>query len=130
MSGDPAAAESLLQKKLAFSIIQYLNDISSKAPEGVDVESLEVATQCLGQAFALDVSDEEQKKQHAIGTSLDQIFKYGLVLDSTEGTPLSAMLKNALNVDPNSKVEVKTPEQSLYSFYNYIYHITNLIQFE
>lgn len=114
MSDAAAQAESLMNKKLAFSIIQYLSDISAKAPEGVDVESLEVATQCLGQAFGLDITDEEQKKQHSIGTSLDQIFKYGLVLDASEDTPISSMLKKALNIDPSASTPVKTPEESMY----------------
>jgi len=106
------ATDPMFEKKLVFSILQYLSDRSAQAPEGIDVESLEVAIQCLGQAYSLDTSDEEQKKEHSIGTPLDQIFKYGLVLDSAEDTPLSGLLKRALNTEKQEPA--KSTEEALF----------------
>ena len=88
---------SEIQQKLVFSILQHLTEVSAKAPEGVDVESLEVAIQCLGQAFSMDVADEEHKKQYAIGSPLEHIFKYGLALDASEDSPISGLIKKALD---------------------------------
>jgi len=99
-----------VQKKLVFSVLQYLNGISESAPEGVDVESLEVAVQCLGQAFSIDVTDEEQKKDLEISASLDQLFKYGLALDTADDTPITRILKQA--VDTVGKAKDQTPPKT------------------
>jgi len=117
-------ADSLIEKKLVFSILQYLTEVNSKAPEGVDVESLEVAIQCLSQAFSLDVNDEEHKKQHAIGSPLDQVFRYGLVLDASEDTPISGLLKKALNTA--EKNPIKSREEQIFEekFEQYLKSLT------
>ena len=85
-----------IEKQLVFSILQYLSSVSQSQREDIDVESLEVAIQCLGTAFALDVNDEAQKEEFATETSLKEIFKYGLVLDKSENTPLGNMLKQVI----------------------------------
>jgi hypothetical protein len=85
-----------VEKKLLFSVLQYLTDLSASNPEGVDVESLDVAIQCLGTAFSLDVTDEEQIKSLGLATSLKEIFKYGLVLDASDDSPISSMLKTVI----------------------------------
>jgi len=91
-----------IEKKLVFSILQYLSSVSESKRDDIDTESLEVAIQCLSTAFALDVNDEGQKEELSTETSLKEIFKYGLVLDKSENTPIGNMLKQVIkNTESN-----------------------------
>ncbi|KAI8805329.1 hypothetical protein BJ742DRAFT_412327 [Cladochytrium replicatum] len=52
--------ESQLTKKLAFAICEYLSDsIKAGTIKEDDAEGIEVAIQCIGEAFGVDVSDRD-----------------------------------------------------------------------
>merc|ERR1712137_678571 len=111
-------------KQLVFSILQYLSSVSQSQREDIDVESLEVAIQCLGTAFALDVNDEAQKEEFATETSLKEIFKYGLVLDKSENTPLGNMLKQVIKTSENDPIQSREEKIFEEKFEKYLAALT------
>ena len=64
--------------KLVFSILNYLTKVSQDKPAGVDTESLEVAIQCIQQAFNVSLEDADQKEQNSVPISLEKIFAIGV----------------------------------------------------
>ncbi|KAL2919509.1 Small glutamine-rich tetratricopeptide repeat-containing protein 2 [Polyrhizophydium stewartii] len=55
------------KKKLAFAICQYLQDnIKDGTIKTDDVEGIEVAIQCIGEAFGVDPADAAQQEQYSI----------------------------------------------------------------
>ncbi len=72
-------AQDLLHKRLIFSILQHLNTFVANGPSsGVDVEGLEVAIQCVGSSFGVDINNADHQAQYGIPVSLPQIFVAGL----------------------------------------------------
>ncbi|KAF9163389.1 hypothetical protein DFQ27_002916 [Actinomortierella ambigua] len=64
------------QKRLVFSILEFLQtSINNGTIKQDDQEGIEVAIQCIGEAFNVDVTDEEQAKELSIKpASLTSIF--------------------------------------------------------
>ncbi|KAJ3042548.1 hypothetical protein HDV00_007082 [Rhizophlyctis rosea] len=55
------------KKKLAFAICEYLQQsIQNGAIKADDAEGIEVAVQCIGEAFGVDPTDDEHQKQYSI----------------------------------------------------------------
>jgi hypothetical protein len=71
----------LMHKRVAFSIIQYLNGLTQAVavPAGLDKEGLEVAAQCIASAFGVDASNAEHQSQYAVPFQLTDIYNYGLL---------------------------------------------------
>jgi len=80
MQAPPVDDETFAKRSLVFSFLEFLSQQSSS--EGslvVDSEGLEVAQQCLGEAFGLDINNQEQKQQYSIEPlSLLQVFSSAL----------------------------------------------------
>ncbi|KAF8736030.1 hypothetical protein AX14_001032 [Amanita brunnescens Koide BX004] len=64
------------QQRLVLAIIDFLNQsINDGTAKSDDKEGLEVAIQCIGEAFSVDPSNQEQVKQLSIGpATLQNIF--------------------------------------------------------
>ncbi len=72
-------AQDLLHKRLIFSILQHLNTFVANGPSSsIDVEGLEVAIQCVGSSFGVDINNADHQAQYGIPVSLPQIFVAGL----------------------------------------------------
>eukprot|EP01101_Sappina_pedata_P008279 TRINITY_DN4548_c0_g1_i1.p1 TRINITY_DN4548_c0_g1~~TRINITY_DN4548_c0_g1_i1.p1 ORF type:complete len:362 (-),score=162.85 TRINITY_DN4548_c0_g1_i1:143-1228(-) len=65
------------EKKLVFSILEYLQSLANK--EGHDSESLEVASQCISSEFGLDVNSTDDKSKYSVAPlTLLEIFTQSL----------------------------------------------------
>jgi small glutamine-rich tetratricopeptide repeat-containing protein alpha len=97
----------VLQKKLAFSILEFLQDARSSA--GTDVsESLEVAIQCISDSFGVSLSSDEHKSQYSQPLTLPAAFGLGLARKEQ----IEAALASA-NVHPPASQPVATPVTDL-----------------
>jgi len=95
------------QKKLAFSILEFLQDARSSA--GADVsESLEVAIQCISDSFGVSLSNDSDKTQYSIQPlTLPAAFGLGLArkeqieaaLASANVSPPTAQIKQETELD-------------------------------
>jgi len=90
------------QKKLAFSILDFLQDARSAASADVS-ESLEVAIQCISDSFGVSLTSDEHKKQYSI-QPLTLLAAFGLGLARKE--QIEAALASA-NVSPPPAVQPK-----------------------
>jgi len=91
------------RKQLAFAITEYLNDaIERKYVSEENKDGLEVAIQCISEAFGIDPKDETQKDMYSIKpTNLASIFE--IYLRTTQAKA---------NVKPNTvKVDDKEPSE-------------------
>jgi hypothetical protein len=69
--------ETVLHRRLVFSFLEYLQSCSTLS--WVETESLEVAVQCLGGSFGIDLNDPEHQKLYSIKPkTLLEIFESGL----------------------------------------------------
>jgi small glutamine-rich tetratricopeptide repeat-containing protein alpha len=67
---------------VVFAIVEYLHFLGQQ--EGIEAESLEVASQCLSSEFGLDINDSEQQKLYSIKPStLDTVFAAGISSSSS-----------------------------------------------
>ncbi|KAJ9059439.1 Small glutamine-rich tetratricopeptide repeat-containing protein 2 [Entomophthora muscae] len=64
------------KKQLVFSILEFFQTcVEDGTLNSEQVESLEVATHCIGEVFGVDTSDEAQKRELSIKpATLSQIF--------------------------------------------------------
>eukprot|EP00833_Pecoramyces_ruminatium_P002997 jgi/Orpsp1_1/1177029/evm.model.c7180000059902.1 len=91
------------RKQLAFAITEYLNDaIERDYVSEENKDGLEVAIQCISEAFGIDPKDETQKDMYSIKpTSLSSIFEVFLKTSQAKA-----------NVKPNTvKVDDKEPSE-------------------
>jgi len=91
------------RKQLAFAITEYLNDaIERNYVTEENKDGLEVAIQCIGEAFGIDPKDETQKDMYSIKpTNLASIFEIYLRTSQAK-----------TNVKPNTvKVDDKEPSE-------------------
>jgi len=91
------------RKQLAFAITEYLNDaIERDYVSAENKDGLEVAIQCISEAFGIDPKDETQKDMYSIKpTSLSSIFEVFLKTSQAKA-----------NVKPNTnKVDDKEPSE-------------------
>ncbi|KAF8898458.1 hypothetical protein BD779DRAFT_1795158 [Infundibulicybe gibba] len=81
------------QQQLVYSIIEFLNhSIDDGTVKSDDRESLEVAIQCIGEAFGVDPSNDEQTKRLSLKPStLQSIFDvYIKTRDRVGSSPMSS----------------------------------------
>ncbi|CAG8439053.1 6311_t:CDS:10 [Dentiscutata heterogama] len=65
-----------IKKRLVFSILQFLQQsIKDGTIKGEDTESVEVAVQCIGEAFGVNTEDPDQKALYATKAPLLSIFE-------------------------------------------------------
>jgi len=101
-----------------------LSSVSESQRTDIDTESLEVAIQCLSTAFAMDVNDESQKEELSTETSLKEIFKYGLVLDKSENTPIGRMLKQVIKNSESNPIVSREEQIFEEKFQKYLAALT------
>jgi len=90
------------QQKLVLSIIDFLNkSIADGTVKQDDKESLEVAVQCIGEAFGVDPSDQQQVQQLSIKpASLQSIFD--LFLKTRERVASASQPSSSTAVPPTA----------------------------
>ncbi|KAI0080039.1 hypothetical protein K474DRAFT_1582858, partial [Panus rudis PR-1116 ss-1] len=120
------------KQKLVLSIIEFLNDsIKDGTVKSDDQESLEVAIQCIGEAFGVDPSDEEQRKRLSIKpTSLLNVFDVFLktkdqLNTSTPEASSSSQPKMPSDADKSAAETFKAKGNSLMSSKQYDEAIEN-----
>ena len=64
------------RKQTIFGFANYLTQISKEKPEGVDCESLDVAIQCLQQAFNFSLENTADKEKYKLPLPFEQIFRF------------------------------------------------------
>ncbi|PKC17986.1 hypothetical protein RhiirA5_265234, partial [Rhizophagus irregularis] len=65
-----------IKKRLVFSILQFLQQsIKDGTIKEEDTEGVEVAVQCIGEAFGVNVEDPEQKAAYSTKAPLLTIFE-------------------------------------------------------
>ncbi|KAJ1910807.1 Small glutamine-rich tetratricopeptide repeat-containing protein 2 [Tieghemiomyces parasiticus] len=85
------------QRKLVLAIIEFLQDsIANKTVASASIESLEVAIDCIGDAFGVDHTDDQVKQQLSIKpaslrTVFDVYLKTQERLASTTAAPQPGM---------------------------------------
>ncbi|KND03016.1 uncharacterized protein SPPG_02087 [Spizellomyces punctatus DAOM BR117] len=98
------------QKRLAFAICDYLQEsIKNGTIKQDDAEGVEVAIQCIGEAFEIDLSDKDQQTQFSIKpANLPKIFDVFLA------TQKASQQKAAPSPVPAAKaVDVKAKAEEL-----------------
>eukprot|EP00026_Physarum_polycephalum_P010426 Phypoly_transcript_10590.p1 GENE.Phypoly_transcript_10590~~Phypoly_transcript_10590.p1 ORF type:complete len:421 (+),score=97.55 Phypoly_transcript_10590:24-1286(+) len=98
------ASPQVQQKKLAFSILEFLQDSRSTASADVS-ESLEVAIQCISDSFGVSLSNETDKAQYSI-QPLTLPAAFGLGLARKE--QIEAALASANVPPPATQVKQET----------------------
>lgn len=100
-------ASNTERDKILFSVLRYLKSIRDENAEGLDIESFDVALQCLREAFKIDPENEAQKAELDVPATLPEIFKYGLACSAavSSNSPLGSIIKNALHTVSNTPVE-------------------------
>ncbi|KAI9014776.1 hypothetical protein BC832DRAFT_546439 [Gaertneriomyces semiglobifer] len=98
------------RKRLAVAICDYLNEsVSSGVIKQEDAEGIEVAVQCIGEAFGVDTSDEKQVAEYSIKpVTLPKIFDIFLATQQKAGQPKPADKSTSApvqNVDNKAKAE-------------------------
>lgn len=87
-----AASTEQSKKRLALAIIDYLNNsVTDGTISSEDAESIEIATNCIGEAFKVDPTDETAVKEAVGGQSLLSIYSVyeklrGKSTPSTQGS--------------------------------------------
>ncbi|PPQ62768.1 hypothetical protein CVT24_000462 [Panaeolus cyanescens] len=99
------------QQKLVFAIIDFLNEsIKDGTVKADDQEGLEVAIQCIGEAFGVDPSNEEQSKNLSVKpASLQSIFDVYLKTRAkvSHGSSPSASTSSTSVSGPSAEDKVK-----------------------
>ncbi|BGP41563.1 Small glutamine-rich tetratricopeptide repeat-containing protein 2 [Rhodotorula kratochvilovae] len=63
------------QKRAAFSILAFLDEsLSNGAVKADDVESIQVASQCIAEAFGVSLEDDQDKRAYSLNKSLAQVL--------------------------------------------------------
>jgi small glutamine-rich tetratricopeptide repeat-containing protein alpha len=110
-----ASASETTKKRLALAIIDYLNtSVTDGTISSEEAESIEIATNCIGEAFKVDASDSTAIKDAVGGQSLLSIYSVyeklkGKNTASTKGTSSADEARPATpasaGVDPKAKEE-------------------------
>eukprot|EP01102_Stenamoeba_stenopodia_P014599 TRINITY_DN4871_c0_g1_i1.p1 TRINITY_DN4871_c0_g1~~TRINITY_DN4871_c0_g1_i1.p1 ORF type:complete len:457 (+),score=123.42 TRINITY_DN4871_c0_g1_i1:36-1373(+) len=95
-------------KQLVFSILEFLQDVSNGPLkiEGLDTESLEVATQCLSSTFDVDLNNEDHKKYSIRPLTLPGVFALGLAGKEQLSNALAQQLSGLTTASPASSPSV------------------------
>ncbi|KAJ3148269.1 hypothetical protein HDU89_004866 [Geranomyces variabilis] len=105
-----AAAEK--PKRLAFAICDYLQEsIANGTIKSDDAEGIEVAIQCIGEAFGVDSADPVQRKQYSIKpANLPKIFDIFLATQqkAAAASPKPATEKSAETASASASVSAET----------------------
>ncbi|QDS74453.1 hypothetical protein FKW77_006478 [Venturia effusa] len=102
-----ASATAQSKKRLALAIIDYLNtSVLDGSIASEEAESIEIATNCIAEAFKVDPSDEVATKDALGGQSLLSIYSVyeklkGKSTASTAGTSSAAEARPATPATPN-----------------------------
>ncbi|TLD34685.1 small glutamine-rich tetratricopeptide repeat-containing protein-like protein [Venturia nashicola] len=102
-----ASATGQSKKRLALAIIDYLNtSVSDGSIASEEAESIEIATNCIAEAFKVDPSDEVATKDALGGQSLLSIYSVyeklkGKTTASTAGSSSAAEARPATPATPN-----------------------------
>ncbi|KAJ3150059.1 hypothetical protein HDU86_006783 [Geranomyces michiganensis] len=103
-----AAAEK--PKRLAFAICDYLQEsIANGTIKSDDAEGIEVAIQCIGEAFGVDSADPVQRKQYSIKpANLPKIFDIFLATQQKAAAAKPANEKPAEKASASASVSAET----------------------
>lgn len=102
-SGGP---EEQGRKGVVFSIMRYLQDqIKSGQHSSDSVESLEVALDCIGQVYHLDLASQEDTATYSIEKSLEEIFS-----TAAPSVPSSSAKRQAEAFKTQGNVHIKNGE--------------------
>ncbi|KAI9294611.1 receptor-like kinase binding protein [Neoconidiobolus thromboides FSU 785] len=93
------------KKQLVFSFIEFLNTcVEDGTIKSEDAESLEVATQCIGEVFGVDVNDAKQKEELSIKpTTLLQIFNVFVKTQKKSQKPATESIEKSTLTDEEKK---------------------------
>ncbi|KAJ7225944.1 cytoplasmic protein [Mycena pura] len=93
------------QQRLVFSIIEFLNQsIQDGTVKADDRESLEVAIQCIGEAFGVDPSDEQQVSRLSVKpATLQTIFDVFLKTRERVGTSAAPAVSSSASASTTPK---------------------------
>ncbi|PBL00735.1 hypothetical protein ARMGADRAFT_392520 [Armillaria gallica] len=110
----PASRMAEKQQRLVLSIIDFLNQsITDGTVKADDKESLEIAIQCIGEAFGVDPSNKQQVERLAVKpATLQNIFDVYLktmnkVGAASQGTSASASASTSQPKPPTADDKVK-----------------------
>ncbi|KAI3615513.1 hsc70 cochaperone [Moniliophthora roreri] len=100
------------QQRLVLSIIDFLNQsISDGTVKADDKESLEVAVQCIGEAFGVDPSDEKQVERLSVKpATLQSIFDVYLKTRDKIGSTSQASSSTPSQTGPSAQDKAKAEE--------------------
>ncbi|KAJ1975368.1 Small glutamine-rich tetratricopeptide repeat-containing protein 2 [Dimargaris xerosporica] len=103
------------QRKLVFAILEFLQSaIADGSVKSSSVESLEVAMECIGEAFDVDASDETQRSEYSIKpANLQQVLdlylrtheKMATKQQSSVGEGAAATAKKTLTEEQKAQAE-------------------------
>ncbi|CAG8629161.1 176_t:CDS:2, partial [Dentiscutata erythropus] len=101
-----------IKKRLVFSILQFLQQsIKDGTIKGEDTESVDVAVQCIGEAFGVNTEDPDQKTLYATKAPLLSIFEVAVKAQEritkapTPKTTSATATKTELSEEQKKKAE-------------------------
>lgn len=109
------------QQKLVLAIIDFLNQsITDGTIKQDDKEGLEVAVQCIGEAFGVDPSNEQERERLSIKpASLNSLFDLFLKtrdrMNSSAAAPASSSSSSSSDLPPNPSASDKAEAEKLKS---------------
>jgi small glutamine-rich tetratricopeptide repeat-containing protein alpha len=113
-----AAASETTKKRLALAIIDYLNtSVKDGSISSEEAESIEIATNCIGEAFKVDASDDAALKDAVGGQSLLSIYNVyeklkGKSTPSTQGASSAGEAPPATPATASGSIDPKTKEDA------------------
>jgi small glutamine-rich tetratricopeptide repeat-containing protein alpha len=113
-----AAASETTKKRLALAIIDYLNtSVTDGTISSEEAESIEIATNCIGEAFKVDASDEAAVKDAVGGQSLLSIYNVyeklkGKGAPTSKGPGGAAGAQSATPATSGGSVDAKTKDEA------------------
>jgi small glutamine-rich tetratricopeptide repeat-containing protein alpha len=113
-----AAASETTKKRLALAIIDYLNaSVKDGSISSEEAESIEIATNCIGEAFKVDASDEAALKDAVGGQSLLSIYSVyeklkGKSTPSTKGAGSAGEAPPTTSATSGGSIDAKTKEDA------------------
>ncbi|KAJ1651534.1 Small glutamine-rich tetratricopeptide repeat-containing protein 2 [Dispira simplex] len=104
------------QRKLVFAILEFLQQsVATDQVPASSTEGLEIAVDCIGEAFGVDINDDQQRSELSIApATLPQVFDVYLKTQEKMATAKKTTLASASSAssgEPSTSVNAGTSDQ-------------------
>ncbi|KAJ1964679.1 Small glutamine-rich tetratricopeptide repeat-containing protein 2 [Dispira parvispora] len=101
------------QRKLAFSILEFLQQsVATGQIPASSTEGIEIAVDCIGEAFGVDINDDQQRSELSISpATLPQVFDVYLKTQEKMAKKTSATSADAPSGEPSTSADAGISNQ-------------------